>query len=512
MLRPTETLLSILLWLCTVSLPAQVQVCLDMTVTDDAPLGVERGVYDQNQKWTNGSTLNVKFIGGDEYVRSKVKYYAVFWENYANIKFNFSQSASPHILISFVNGAGSWSYVGAYSAKVAAQGNPSMNFGWFNSSTSESEFKRTTLHEFGHALGLLHEHRNANNTIQWNLPVVYNYYQQQGWSKDKVNEQVLGRYSVSLTNRQYDPLSIMHYPIPKEHTLNGYSVGWNTNISAKDIELMKEIYPKSGTVITNPDTSTNTGTVSSVLEDVQVDYNAYEKGVRGMKIYSTFTIANAKGKSCLLAVYFYTADGKALNDYNGKYSDAGGKVAHSSSMVPIYSNSRFTRKELFIPYDELHMDNGNHKLKFKLIIWDHNRKQVIQSGSYYFDYSNGVSSSNVQALVSYDNQNSRMVIMPKFTIQNAKGKSCQACVYFYNSNETPMLGSNGKQVAFCQSFTPSYATTLYNNDYYSDLYIYVPYSSIQIPNGTHTIKYFVNIFNGQETVGKSGWSKATFTQ
>ncbi|WP_218780913.1 hypothetical protein [Paenibacillus amylolyticus] len=42
-----------------------------------------------------------------------------------------------------------------------------MNFGWFDQDTEESEFERTVMHEFGHALGCIHEHQTCPSTLGW---------------------------------------------------------------------------------------------------------------------------------------------------------------------------------------------------------------------------------------------------------------------------------------------------------------------------------------------------------
>ena len=52
-----------------------------------------------------------------------------------------------------------------------------MNFGWLRPGTPLEEYMRVVLHEFGHALGLIHERQNPSGGIQWNKPVVYRYYQ-----------------------------------------------------------------------------------------------------------------------------------------------------------------------------------------------------------------------------------------------------------------------------------------------------------------------------------------------
>lgn len=51
-----------------------------------------------------------------------------------------------------------------------------MNFGWFTNYTSDTEFSRTIIYEFGHALGLHHEHQSPTANIQWNKEKVYEYY------------------------------------------------------------------------------------------------------------------------------------------------------------------------------------------------------------------------------------------------------------------------------------------------------------------------------------------------
>ena len=51
-------------------------------------------------------------------------------------------------------------------------------------------------HEFGHALGMIHEHQNpaAQGEIPWDKPKVYAYYAQQGWSKDDVDTNIFEVY------------------------------------------------------------------------------------------------------------------------------------------------------------------------------------------------------------------------------------------------------------------------------------------------------------------------------
>src|SRR5439155_7891206 len=118
-----------------------------------------------------------------------------------------------------------------------------MNFGYFDHTTPDEDIKGTVLHEFGHLLGLLHEHLNPAGNIQWNKPFIYaDCFEKQRWTPKMVDQNLFDRYSVDLSNHEYDSYSIMHYPIPKEYTLNGYSVGWNYDLSEGDKKLIQEMY------------------------------------------------------------------------------------------------------------------------------------------------------------------------------------------------------------------------------------------------------------------------------
>src|SRR5687767_324717 len=64
------------------------------------------------RKWKNGRTLRVSFMGGDQYVRDKVKDFASGWCNHANLGFDFGSDPNAEIRIAFMPGEGSWSWIG----------------------------------------------------------------------------------------------------------------------------------------------------------------------------------------------------------------------------------------------------------------------------------------------------------------------------------------------------------------------------------------------------------------
>lgn len=196
-----------------------------------------------SKKWPNGKDLQVKFLDGTQFLRDKVQQFAVEWSRFANITFNFNQADDAEIRISFAQN-GSWSYIGTDSLTIP-QDEPTMNFGWFDRNTNDFEFSRTVIHEFGHALGCVHEHQSPAAGINWNTNYVYNYYQQyHNWTQQMVDQNIFVKYGATLiSNSQYDPHSIMHYPIPEAFTTDEHTVGWNNILSHQDIVFIRQQYP-----------------------------------------------------------------------------------------------------------------------------------------------------------------------------------------------------------------------------------------------------------------------------
>jgi len=193
--------------------------------------------------WRPGQTIKIKFLDGSETEREKVKKYASEWAIYANLNFVYvPKNENADIRIAFNLGRpGAWSFLGMESAYGTGnfQNEPSMRLGPLNSNY-ESSISRTVLHEFGHALGLIHETKNPSANIQWDLPKVYKYYNQ--WTQEEVNQQIINK-GASTNYSEYDPLSIMHYFIPAAITKNGVGVKETTTLSDIDKRSINKWYP-----------------------------------------------------------------------------------------------------------------------------------------------------------------------------------------------------------------------------------------------------------------------------
>jgi hypothetical protein len=194
--------------------------------------------------WRPGRTLRISFLDGDPAVQERIPEFAAVWTRHANLHFDFTQDPAAEIRISFSK-PGSWSYIGVDALSVP-QNQPTMNFGWLTPLTDDEEFSRVVIHEFGHALGCIHEHQSPAAGIPWNKPAVYEYYAgpPNYWTKKQVDANIFKRYSTETTQfSRFDPESIMLYPIPNAFTLGDFEVGWNRTLSTTDEQYVAALYP-----------------------------------------------------------------------------------------------------------------------------------------------------------------------------------------------------------------------------------------------------------------------------
>lgn len=199
------------------------------------------------KKWRVGRRLHIRHLDGNPAIHTKVEQVAKQWEKVANIQFLFDNADDAEIRISYTPlDNESWSYIGT-DALVQPPDKATMHYGWLTEKTTAEELRRVVLHEFGHALGMIHEHQHPRVQIRWNKEVVYRTYARQGWSRSAVDSNLFARIEAHATQFDaYDPESIMHYPVPPEFTLDRRSVGWNRDLSAGDKWFIAKVYPKPG--------------------------------------------------------------------------------------------------------------------------------------------------------------------------------------------------------------------------------------------------------------------------
>ncbi|KAH6894539.1 hypothetical protein B0T10DRAFT_480692 [Thelonectria olida] len=211
-----------------------------------------RAVGSNDKLWLpNKHRLKVRFLNGESWEKEMVEhivrkhYHAVSMR----IRFEFLSNEAPgpsDIRITFTTW--SKSYVGR-----DAESHPRKTTMWLNMhpgdhlSKSERQEKRQAdiLHEFGHALGMQHEHQHPNCNAVWDYRVLQH---RTGWGSSTVH----GNYDKLENGRlrvgPYDPDSIMHYRIFKGDTQNGITqLKHNIVLSEGDKKFLKAIYPPEKT-------------------------------------------------------------------------------------------------------------------------------------------------------------------------------------------------------------------------------------------------------------------------
>lgn len=198
-----------------------------------------------NKMWPNESEITVAFAPNQttNFVIEKVKQYAREWEKVANISFSFiTDWKNAHVKVSFIKG-GSWSWMGREVLNNPTE-QTTMNFGWFDDNTPDNEFSRVIIHEFGHALGFIHEQQAAGARINWDVEKVYAYFAKINWSRDDVDRNIFNKYSQNSTNgSSYDKASIMHYFFPEGLTTDKSAFSNNTELSPLDKLYARVLYP-----------------------------------------------------------------------------------------------------------------------------------------------------------------------------------------------------------------------------------------------------------------------------
>jgi hypothetical protein len=207
--------------------------------------GHVRAISPIGKTWINGSTLHVKFLEGTSKERAKVREQAGWWTEVANLKFEFDDASDAEIRITFDKTDGAWSYVGTDCKEIPVD-QPTMNLGFLDGGTA--------AHEFGHAIGLAHEHQNPAGGIQWNEEVVIAELSKppNSWTPEVIRHNVIEKYSADQINgTEFDPDSIMLYFFPPEWTLNGIGTKENDVLSDMDKEFVAgaKMYPKKGPTV-----------------------------------------------------------------------------------------------------------------------------------------------------------------------------------------------------------------------------------------------------------------------
>lgn len=195
--------------------------------------------------WLQHRKIKAFFLNGSAAIREKTLEYASEWSQYSNIRFEATEDrTSSDIRIAYKTG--NLSYIGT-DALAVSKSDATVNFEYDTADVDSPEFRGTVLHEFGHVLGLIHEHQSPAVLIDWNKGYVYNYCQfGYGWDKATVDLNFFAQFDKKdIRHTAGDPHSIMAYYIPPAFTLDRRSFSKNLQLSTLDKQFIGELYPKT---------------------------------------------------------------------------------------------------------------------------------------------------------------------------------------------------------------------------------------------------------------------------
>lgn len=242
--------------------------------------------------WKPGQQVTVDFIDvptAPAWKRAWVeKVVTEHVQPYVNLDLVFgAYGATADIRITFQHANTAYSRLGTQSTwyKASKEQPESMNLGWLDEPHSgRFQWKGVTyrfpacaswcgpdqngaviIHEFGHALGMVHEHQNPHGGIQWNVDAVMEYFRgpPNHWDDEAIKFNVLDKYSADIVNASdFDPHSVMLYAYPSDLTLNGMSTKANPYFSKTDIQWLAKVYgtpsPRSRVTVNTPPTTGST--------------------------------------------------------------------------------------------------------------------------------------------------------------------------------------------------------------------------------------------------------------
>lgn len=284
--------------------------------------GNVRAAFYREKLWAKGSEITISFVGDPSKIKisdsrdstqdplqSDIKNMnfkeaikKIVMERIqplVNLKFIFIPDNTPTALIriDFDPNKGSWSLLGTDCKNNKKT--PTMNFAWFDVGT--------VLHEFGHALGMIHEHQNPRNRkIKWDKEKVYSWAKKtQGWSKDDTDKNILDAYNIDHINgSDFDPLSVMLYFFPGSLTTDNNGTQQNLRFSGTDVLWISKMYPRDDGI------SPENYYEKAYKERLEESIEKSKKVALAIRNPSLFTYDNMKylafGVGCIIVYLFIT--------------------------------------------------------------------------------------------------------------------------------------------------------------------------------------------------------------
>lgn len=287
----------------------------------------------------------------------------------------------------------------------------------------------------------------------------------------------------------------------------------------------------------NAQTRPSSNAPNAKFDKAWVDYNVTEGDVKGMKLHLKFTVNKMKNLDPTVVIYFQTGDGKKLRDNNKRYASPSGDVAVYKPLKVDYDPGYYEDLAIFIPYNELDLEEGEYDLEMDIDINYRNGSLLQHLALEKFNFTQpsryeeapmpapveeptntetSPSATMDKAWIDYDvyeNGKKGIRIHVKFSVQNLKGVESDLRIRLARQNDEMLKGASAGftnsdgDLVVTKKLKPGFDATEYE-----DATVFLPYQEIKLGRGVFNLKVDIDVTgrNGVGFVKHIGWQEFTY--
>ncbi len=274
----------------------------------------------------------------------------------------------------------------------------------------------------------------------------------------------------------------------------------NAGATSTLIEAIKDNGPQSN--------QTSTTTSTSKKPDVEfsklwVEENVTRGGRSGMVVFTEFTVYNLNDVPLQLTIRFRDETNEFMKSTNQNFSNRAGELAVFKNFKPGYDAAVYKDWSVFVPYDEMQLPPGNHKVKISADIIYSNGELLKNMALYEVTVSKSKASLTApraefeKMWVDYGVKEGGLLgmrIHVKLKTYNLKDTQCWLTINFEKEGGERLVARNtlfadrSGGVTLSSELTPGYPVTIY-----SDISVFMPYEELNLGSGNYSLKMHADL-------------------